>query len=1383
MDPGENESLDQRAVAAAELAETAEAAPLSVQASAEKDANVATLGEAQEPVSDTAAAPDSSGPCETRNLPASLSSRGESKAPANEPIGHDPTGPSTPPLERIASPPSQDPSQKDPLNSARLSTEPQAPGDQRSGPLTDFVPPPIPPFKQKSLPTAKPPSTTYRERSARFKRKRQEKQTGARLQAFPSGTAYPFHHSFRAIPGEKLPNGQSPYPGTAPPGAPLYTPLVAPPKGDILNATALAQLTGTYLGFPWLSIAVSGPPNLGADSQDGRARKRRAKGADPEAPRMMADRAPSPLLSFDTGRKPRWKPAPAGFTKCAACVWSRRATGYCYLKHGGGKEGARKERASADDGASEKDADGDRSKGDGGGRQEGAGATSALGSEGASEKDADGDGGEGDDSREPAKNADERGVCEAGGAAGASGLAPENTIAGDKAAPDEVPAEPSASLDGKTGDDDATEAHAPADAAKDSESAEERGDKEAREGGFAEGALGEGLEAGGTDDDIQNGDTREEQVTADGGAGGDGQRVGKDSGGRLETGGGTDVAGNSNAEGRKKALQSGRQNGGEGARGAENGQPVTAAVSGQSGTAPSDPLTAEPQSKGLEEGRSPVPAGKTPAKSLPSVGFSFLTVNEAPQGKRKEPDSADEKGPGRPKPCNACRKVRKGGCGTPRAYSGCEVWKPEVREWPRKRGEERELRPWPAHLPPEAHAQIQTVAADPLRADSAASAASRIPYLYFGRSPSGIDPGSENGLGVSPAPYSRLTPASYLSRLNQSSAVPSGPALVDLFAKPPANLRAQISSVPKPGPGPLSQQVSEIFSSPYAALRSHQPSPPQLPPIAHLIDFRSAGSNLAGHGVRMPVPSEYFPQAHAPQSAPSRYAGVPVKVLNPNARTPDANPVVPLSILPVQIQIPVLPVFRNPPTASIGAQLPAPTLSSSNQPLLGSFLQGREAFAGGQPSADVIRIRGGGPRPRKRKQTDGMTGGAEKKARNVAAKKGSGKRDGALGEERKHEATAGGENDAGAKPEEASGSKGRGAAEEGSSGVTPEREGLRRSSRVRKGRETGQTEEAPSNRREAPGARGRSRSAAKASTERSEGAGPSGQGDASKKEKKGGGKARTRKAESTVAGGKKATSEGEAKGGGRKGRTTGTKRRKKGDGTGSGGSRAGGVGTSAAKKARGGAKGKGASGKAPLIVFAHGAGAGSSSPFMQRWRDLLREALGAVDVVTFDYPYLASGKKGAPPKAEKLVDFHIATIKSAQEKYPGAPLVLIGKSMGSRVSCMIGGREDSGLDVAAVVCLGYPLKGMGKGPLREQTLLDLKCPVLFVQGSKDSMCPLDSLADVRERMSADNNLYVVEGGDHGLSVGVKALAAQELTKEEAESAALEAIATFLSPLL
>jgi predicted alpha/beta-hydrolase family hydrolase len=44
----------------------------------------------------------------------------------------------------------------------------------------------------------------------------------------------------------------------------------------------------------------------------------------------------------------------------------------------------------------------------------------------------------------------------------------------------------------------------------------------------------------------------------------------------------------------------------------------------------------------------------------------------------------------------------------------------------------------------------------------------------------------------------------------------------------------------------------------------------------------------------------------------------------------------------------------------------------------------------------------------------------------------------------------------------------------------------------------------------------------------------------------------------------------------------------------------------------------------------------------------------------------ANGKKGAPPKAEKLVDSHKEEIKKAVSRHPGHPLVLVGKSMGAR---------------------------------------------------------------------------------------------------------------------
>ena len=45
---------------------------------------------------------------------------------------------------------------------------------------------------------------------------------------------------------------------------------------------------------------------------------------------------------------------------------------------------------------------------------------------------------------------------------------------------------------------------------------------------------------------------------------------------------------------------------------------------------------------------------------------------------------------------------------------------------------------------------------------------------------------------------------------------------------------------------------------------------------------------------------------------------------------------------------------------------------------------------------------------------------------------------------------------------------------------------------------------------------------------------------------------------------------------------------------------------------------------------------------------------------------ISGGKRRAPPKAEKLVEFHSDVVKKTVAKYPGHPLILAGKSMGSR---------------------------------------------------------------------------------------------------------------------
>jgi predicted alpha/beta-hydrolase family hydrolase len=173
---------------------------------------------------------------------------------------------------------------------------------------------------------------------------------------------------------------------------------------------------------------------------------------------------------------------------------------------------------------------------------------------------------------------------------------------------------------------------------------------------------------------------------------------------------------------------------------------------------------------------------------------------------------------------------------------------------------------------------------------------------------------------------------------------------------------------------------------------------------------------------------------------------------------------------------------------------------------------------------------------------------------------------------------------------------------------------------------------------------------------------------------------------------------------------------------------------------------------------------------MVRWAERL-SARG--EVVRFDYPYRLAGRK-SPDRLPVLIAAHRAALAQARARHHG-PIVLVGKSMGGRVGCHVALEEP----VAGVVCLGYPLRGQ-RGQLRDEVLAALRIPILFVQGSKDPLCPLDLLERARGRMTAPNTLHVVEGGNHSLEVGVRALAARGETQEAVDARVLGAIGEFVA---
>lgn len=179
------------------------------------------------------------------------------------------------------------------------------------------------------------------------------------------------------------------------------------------------------------------------------------------------------------------------------------------------------------------------------------------------------------------------------------------------------------------------------------------------------------------------------------------------------------------------------------------------------------------------------------------------------------------------------------------------------------------------------------------------------------------------------------------------------------------------------------------------------------------------------------------------------------------------------------------------------------------------------------------------------------------------------------------------------------------------------------------------------------------------------------------------------------------------------------------------------------------------------FLLAPGAGAPSTSPWMRAWAARLATL---APVTAFDYPYMLAGRK-APDRQPVLEQAHQLALGEAVAQRAAASLrearpmqqahatawFLAGKSMGSRIGCHVAVAAPE--SVRGLICFGYPLVAGGTGRVRDEVLLALRVPILFLQGTRDPLCPLDRLRAVCARMTAPCHLIEVEGGNHSLELG------------------------------
>jgi predicted alpha/beta-hydrolase family hydrolase len=90
--------------------------------------------------------------------------------------------------------------------------------------------------------------------------------------------------------------------------------------------------------------------------------------------------------------------------------------------------------------------------------------------------------------------------------------------------------------------------------------------------------------------------------------------------------------------------------------------------------------------------------------------------------------------------------------------------------------------------------------------------------------------------------------------------------------------------------------------------------------------------------------------------------------------------------------------------------------------------------------------------------------------------------------------------------------------------------------------------------------------------------------------------------------------------------------------------------------------------------------------------------------------------------------------------------------MGGRITSHVAA-HDPPPELRGLAFLGYPLHAPKKPAVkRAEHLSDIRIPMLFVQGTRDSLANLDLLRPIVTNLGDSATMHVVEGGDHSFKV-------------------------------
>jgi predicted alpha/beta-hydrolase family hydrolase len=166
-------------------------------------------------------------------------------------------------------------------------------------------------------------------------------------------------------------------------------------------------------------------------------------------------------------------------------------------------------------------------------------------------------------------------------------------------------------------------------------------------------------------------------------------------------------------------------------------------------------------------------------------------------------------------------------------------------------------------------------------------------------------------------------------------------------------------------------------------------------------------------------------------------------------------------------------------------------------------------------------------------------------------------------------------------------------------------------------------------------------------------------------------------------------------------------------------------------------------------VLAHGAGAGMRHPFLAAVASELADR--GVASLRYQFPYMErrSKRPDVPAVCHATVR---AAVAEAATLAPTLPLFAGGKSFGGRMTSQAQALEPLA-GVRGLAFLGFPLHPPGQpSDARGQHLLDVRIPLLFLQGTRDDFAKPELIEPLVAQLGDRAALKVFADADHSFHV-------------------------------